>query len=604
MKPEKAGHFSILRDYVFRDGCGHGVHQAHMVLQIHWQKGPLEGLPRFVALFQPMLDESLTAMPLTEDLNACVTWLGKTLGTLLRNFKIPTHRQLRLTPLATGSPSEQLFKLALPTASPQSTLMGLRWLLDRVNEPPKDQAEAELAFAALQKKIKPYEMPSANQWRTIQAAFDSGYPVSPFTAQSVCIGSGVYRRLFSSFVTDRTPMLSMMVSQNKSETARLLRNHGLPGSHNRLVNGLEDALAAAKDMGYPLVIKPNDKDRGEGVAADLIHETDLIAAYQEASKSSKQILVEKHQAGFTHRFTVVQGQVLRVAKHVALGVIGNGASSIEQLLAAKAMRIEEKKRAWRDLKSNASLDDEALGLLAQYDLTKDSVPATGQYVKLRRKDNVSAGGQRLTLNISEQVHPDNVQLALNAAQLIGLDFAGIDLITPDVARSWRELPATICEVNGNPQLVARDDPDMYKRVLAHVMPAPYRVKAQMIMLPSAPGHSSLTQMIGKFSPHSSGAGFATASGVWVSGQFIGGPFANGFDAARSLVVNPMVKDITFVLTLEEVLWHGLPLGQLDALLLPWKSQNDVPLALKNDYPAFLELVRTHASKVLFIKGIL
>lgn len=602
MKVDEAGRFSIIGGYEYREGCGYGLQQGHLVLQMQWRQGHSEGLHRFASLFQPMLDETLTEVPSAVDVPACITWFAKTLGTLLRNFKIATDRHVFLISSSTDSLSVQTFKVALPTARPQSILLGLKWLLAMVNNPLTDQAAAEAAFSEFQKRVKPYETPSANQWRTIQAAYDTGYPVTPFTAQTICIGTGVYRRLFSSFVTDQTPMMSMNLSQYKSETARLLRAHGLPGSQNKLVSSLEAALSAAKEMGYPLVIKPNNKDRGEGVAADLIHEADLIAAYEEACKWSSQILVEKHQAGFTHRFTVVHNKVMRVAKHVAFGVIGNGHSSVEQLVATNALNIEEKKRAWRNLKSNACLDEEALGLLAQYGLTKDSIPTAGQYVKLRRKDNVSAGGQRLTLDIGQQVHPDNIALALNAVKLIGLDFAGVDLITPDVGRSWRELPVTICEINGNPQLVARDDPDMYKRVLAHVMPAPYRVNAQMVVLPSEPDPGMLRAMVNEFSPQSSGAAFSAAAGLWVSGEFVAGPFTNGFAAARSSVVNPSVKRITCVLTLKEVLRYGLPVAQLEVVILPWRPLDEAPLALKNDYQELLSLVQRHATKTFYIKG--
>lgn len=602
MKPEKAGQFSIIGGYEYREGCGYGLQQGHLVMQMQWKPGHSEDLSRFASLFQPMMDETLTEVPSAADTSACVIWLAKTLGSLLRNFKIATDRQVFLISSSTDSNALPTFKLALPTARPASIQLGLKWLLAMVNEPPQDQAEAEAAFSEFQKKVKPHETPSANQWRTIQAAYDIGYPVTPFTAQTICIGTGVYRRLFSSFVTDQTPMLSMMVSQYKSETASLLRAHGLPGSQNKLVGSLEEALSAAQKMGYPLVIKPNDKDRGEGVAADLMHDTDLIAAYEEARKWSSQILVEKHQVGFTHRFSVIDNQVMRVAKHVAFGVIGDGHSSVEQLVATNALNIEQKKRAWRNLKSNAFLDAEALGLLTQYGLTKDTIPTLGQYVKLRRKDNVSAGGQRLTLDIGQDVHPDNIALALNAVKLIGLDFAGVDLITPDAGRSWRELPVTICEINGNPQLVARDAPDMYKRVLAHVMPAPYRVNAQMVVLPSAPSSAMLTAMVNKFSPPSSGAALSAAAGLWVSGQFVAGPFTSGFSAARASVVNPLVKHITCVLTLEEVLRHGLPVAQLEVVMLPWRAIDEVPLALKNGYQALLSLVQPHAPKTFYIKG--
>ena len=598
----QAGHFSIQKNILFKPGCGYGLQQAHLTLVIHWRTGHLDALEQFGSLFQPMCDETLMDAPSAMNLKLCITWLANTLGTVLRNFKIATFRGVQSRPLKSATAGVEVCEMVLPTTKPQASVLGLQWLLGLLNDPPQDQAQAESAYLALQKAIKPFESPSANEWRTVQAAYDEGYAVTPLMGASICIGTGVHRRLFSSFVTDQTSMMSMRISQNKWQTAQMLRAHGLPGAQNKRVSSLEEALAEAKVRGYPLVIKPNDRDRGEGVAADLNHEVDVVAAYHAAAKCSPQVLVEKHQAGFTHRFTVVQDKVMRVAKHVAFGVVGNGIASIEELVAANAMSLEEKKRARRNLTSNLALDDEALGLLSQYGLNKASVPEQGQYVKLRRKDNVSAGGQRITLDMAQEVHPDNLQLALDAVRLIGLDFAGVDLITPDVSRSWRELAVTICEINGNPQLVARDDPDMYKRVLAHVMPKPARVKANLVVFVTTPTENDMKHLIARFSPPTSDAGLAMAYGTWISGRICAGPFENGYSAGLTLTANSKLQQITGVMTVHELLRFGLPWGHIDQLFLPWKEQSQVPNALQNDYQELLRLLLPHAEKTVYAKG--
>jgi cyanophycin synthetase len=328
----------------------------------------------------------------------------------------------------------------------------------------------------------------------------------------------------------------------------------------------------------------------------------LILAYEAASKCSRQVLVEKHQAGFTHRFTVVNDKVMRVAKHMAFGVVGNGHSSIEELVATNATSLEEKKRVWRNFSGNLTLDEEALSLVSQLGMTKEAIPAHGQYVKLRRKDNVSAGGKRVTLDMAQEVHPDNIQLALNAVRLIGLDFAGVDLISPDVGRSWRELAVTICEVNGNPQLVARDDPEMYKRVLAHVMPKPARVKANLVVFVAPPTVAELNRLVQTFSPLDKFAGLSMASGLWMNGQFCAGPFDDGYSAALSLMVNSQAQQITCVMTVNELLSHGLPMGQVDRLVLAWNSNDQLPSVLPNDYQELKRMLSPHAEKILYAKG--
>ena len=41
-------------------------------------------------------------------------------------------------------------------------------------------------------------------------------------------------------------------------------------------------------------------------------------------------------------------------------------------------------------------------------------------------------------------------MAMRAASAIGLDVAGVDFITPDVTRSYREVGGAICEINAAP----------------------------------------------------------------------------------------------------------------------------------------------------------
>ncbi len=587
--------FALSSHWTYREGCGHGVHQSHAVGMLEWRAADRQIDTSWVALLAALLDEPLAHPPPQPGLQEVAHWLAGALGALLRSAGLATVRDVCID--AQPSDNAQVLRclMVIPVVSVQASMTALQWLLSCLNEPPGDESRMQVRFFELQDALRPLAGRSMNHWRTLQAAYDERYPVLPLASGGVCIGSGVHRRWFDSFVTDRTPHLSMQWAQDKQRTARLLRANGFPGSINRLVGSLQQAREAAEALGFPLVIKPNDRDRGLGVSADISSVPDLVAAYKLAVRHSLNVLVEKFQPGFTHRFSVIQGQVLRVAKHVAFGVTGDGRSSIEQLVAARAQTLEERKNAQRRGFALCVLDDEAQGLLRQHGLRSSDVPAAGEYVRLRRKDNVSAGGRRITLAMAD-VHADNIRLAVNVCELIGLDFAGVDLISPDVARSWRELPMTICEVNGNPQLVARDDPDMYKRVLQHVMPAPYRVEAALVLLLDRPEAAMQDSLVQQFSCVAHGHGLSMAAGIWVNGEFVAGPFDNGHLAAASLCTNARASKLTFVMTLAEVLRHGVVLGEIDVVVLPSLTPEDVPPSRQRDYRLALSLLRPHARR--------
>src|SRR5262249_27705371 len=72
----------------------------------------------------------------------------------------------------------------------------------------------------------------------------------------------------------------------------------------------------------------------------------------------------------------------------------------------------------------------------------------------RHTSNTSRGGT--ARNVTVRVHPDNARLAERATVVIGLDLAGVDLITPDIERSFREVGGAICEINPSPGLYMRE----------------------------------------------------------------------------------------------------------------------------------------------------
>lgn len=591
--PQRASKFSLSHRWTYREGCGYGVHQSHIVGTLECQSDSSPFALPWKSVFAELLDEPLMELPSHPRIEEVAKWLTVAIGALLRGAGIATARDARIESVSAADQHQQRCAMVIPVSSPRTSMMCMQWLINCVNTPFEDEKQMRQSFFELMKSLKQHARQSANHWRTLQAAYDDRYPVLPLTSGIASIGSGVYRRWFDSFITDRTPFLAMQLAQDKHRTAALLRSHGFPGAVNRRVDTLEQARQAAKELGYPVVVKPNDRDRGLGVSADIVSDADLAIAFESAVRHSRRVLVEKFQPGFTHRFSVVEGKVLRVAKHVAFGVVGDGRSNIAQLVAIKARTIEQQKRVLRSGVDSCVLDDEAISLLRQNGRNPQTVPGLGEYVRLRRKDNISAGGHRFTLNIDHDVHDDNIALALHVSELLGLDFAGVDLISPDISRSWREMPATICEINGCPQLVALDDPQMYKRVLRHVMPAPFRVESVLVLMLAAPDEALAARLVKQFCSARVGYGLSMAKGVWVDEKLVSGPFDNGYKAAVALCVNANVRKATFVMTVAEVLRHGVPLGVIDSVFLPDLQKEKVDEARHRDYWRALTLLRPH-----------
>jgi cyanophycin synthetase len=96
------------------------------------------------------------------------------------------------------------------------------------------------------------------------------------------------------------------------------------------------------------------------------------------------------------------------------------------------------------------LDEVALAVLAEQDLTPESVPMEGQVVLIRRNANLSTGGT--AEDVTDQVHPLVAARCVEAAKMVGLDICGVDVVALRIDRPLEEQQGVIVEVNAGPGL--------------------------------------------------------------------------------------------------------------------------------------------------------
>ncbi|MBU1332166.1 MAG: hypothetical protein KJ884_08060 [Gammaproteobacteria bacterium] len=296
----------------------------------------------------------------------------------------------------------------------------------------------------------------------LACAHERGIPWRHLGAGVFRLGWGAQSLYLQNSKVSSDSALGVVVAQNKWVTAEWMRRAGLPAPHNRMASNEQEALAAQAALGWPLVIKPADRDRGEGVVVGITHETQLLAAFRQAAKLSSQILVERQASGVCHRVLVVRGQVIYVVKRLPIAVCGDGQQTIAQLIDA-ANQQQLALPSW----ARAPLypcDELTKACLLQDGLDLTSVLVAGTWARLRPIESTDWGG--LDEDFSNRLHPDNAVLACRAAALFGLDVAGIDIISPDITQPWYANAAIINEVNSAPVL---GQSDSSRRTLAQVL---------------------------------------------------------------------------------------------------------------------------------------
>ena len=483
------------------------------------------------------------------------------------------------------------FRVAISVTNPDATATAFKFannIIDLYAQPAPHDIEPLVAWAS--RNLDCYGLPGQNQGFLLTLCMKRAMPVNQIWPGTHMVGTGRYSQRISSTMTGRTSAQAVLYAKNKIATAELLNLAGLPGSEHQVVSTWENTVKAAQHYGYPVVIKPYDRDNGQGVYAGITTEADLQHAYTEVTKIVPQFLVERHFEGVGHRITIVDQIIITVTKKLPATITGNGISTVQKLIDAQQGVSRYIKRSESGepfiLIGSAvpamTVDDEVVGMLAQQSHTLSTVPAAGEQLQLRRRNNASAGGVTQAID-KTTVHPDNQELCLRAARVMDLDIAGIDLLIPDITQSWLTTSALICEVNAVPQVGYNHG---ITQIVDHIFQSGVRVSMHMVIVES--WDKDDLHLAHELVDITNSNAFSASTGIWINGKCMSRPFANGFAAARAVIFDQQVESAVCIMTKAEVLELGLPLDQFDQILV--ENPDDVSV-----------LVNAHSKNIKLLK---
>ena len=283
----------------------------------------------------------------------------------------------------------------------------------------------------------------------VKEAEAKGIPWMPMSARFLIqLGYGHTQRRIQATMSDRTGILGVELACDKEGTKRILGESGVPVPRGTVISYFDDLEAAIQQVGgYPIVIKPLDGNHGRGITIDIRTKEEAAPAYDAAKEVSPSVIVERYYVGRDHRVLVVDSKVVAVAERMPAHVIGDGISTIEQLI-DRTNQDPNRGEGHDNVLTRIEIDRNSWQLLERQGYTLDTVLTKDEICYLRATANLSTGG--IAVDRTDDIHPENVWLAQRVAKIIGLDIAGIDVVTPDISRPLREVDGVIVEVNAAP----------------------------------------------------------------------------------------------------------------------------------------------------------
>ncbi len=552
----------------FLDGCGFGIRYPVAVVTVNGHALPEERLAALSGALRKALPLSGPAERAASDrendsFRASVGWIVDTVRGLTAAAELPVFESGRVLACEQGR-STVCLPATRETMKPVIDL--LHALLGLMNVFPQDADSRKLLkrlvlIVAHLGKAAPGR---ANVRFFVQAALETGVPFLELPSNIYLFGQGIRGRWMLSSFSEETALIAAKLAREKLLGAAIMRRAGIPVPEHQRAESVGQAEKIAERLGYPVVVKPSNQDGGRGVAAGLRNRAEVSKAFSDARKFSASVLVEKHVEGRDYRVTVFQGEVVSAVERVPGGVTGDGRSTVKELLDrlnADPLRgtghLAQLKRLL--------LDDEAMTLLRQAGLEPGSVPAEGTFVRLRRVANLTTGGR--PVRVLDRVHPDNRALALRAASIMRLDIAGVDLLMPDIGRSWRETGAVVCEVNAQPSLGGRTaGGTLYEPILRALVPGNGRVPV-VAVLGETPSRTFVGDIETALLEEGLTPGCRDTSGVRVGGEPVADGDVEPFAAGEMLVLDRKVEAIVLCVDDDSLLYTGLPFARIDLLVL-------------------------------------
>ena len=379
----------------------------------------------------------------------------------------------------------------------------------------------------------------------------------------VQLGQGVHQQRIRATMTSNTSSLAVDIAGDKVLTTRLLAAAGLPVPKSEAVRTVEQALRAARRIGYPLVCKPLDGNHGRGVVLGITNDAELTTAFPIAESESRRgtVVVESFITGKDYRVLVIGGKMVALAERTPAHVVGDGSQTVRQLV-EETNADPRRGYGHEKVLTRIKLDAAGEELLREQGLGPDDVPPNGTTVRLTLTGNMSTGG--ISIDRTLEAHPDNVEIAEEAARVVGLDVAGIDFIAPDISEPVREAGGAICEVNAAPGFRMHTHPTegeaqyVAKPVVDSLFPPGVPSRIPIVAVTGTNGKTTTARMIAHvFKGMGRKVGMTSTDGIVIDERLVIRADASGPKSARMVLQNPRVDFAVFEVARGGILREGL-----------------------------------------------
>ncbi|NGP75646.1 cyanophycin synthetase [Balneolaceae bacterium YR4-1] len=385
------------------------------------------------------------------------------------------------------------------------------------------------------------------------------------------LGYGCNQKRISATITSSTSHSAVEIACDKERCRALLKSMSVPIAEGTAIESLDELKHSIDSLGFPLVIKPANGNQGRGVTTNITTFKQAEKAFGYASTDCKRVIVEKYIPGYDYRLLMVDGKLAAAAKRIPAHVVGDGKSSVLQLI-NDVNRDPKRGDGHENFLTKIQAGPAAKSILSQKGYTLNTVLKMEEILYLDYAANLSKGGT--AEDVTDQVHPEVVKTAARVSKITGLDICGIDLMAQTLAKPLADTGGIVLEVNaapgfrmhlapskGTPRNVAAPVVDM-------LFPKDSSSRIPIIAITGTNGKTTTTRLISHIMKEAGRrVGYTTTDGIYVNDELLMKGDCGGPKSAQLILKDPTVDTAVLECARGGILRAGLGFDKCDVAVV-------------------------------------
>lgn len=230
-----------------------------------------------------------------------------------------------------------------------------------------------------------------------------------------------------------------------------------PIAKGQKLYSLSEANILARNVGYPLVVKPAFGSLSQHATYPISNGDELKNAVAIAKKYSRGFILEKYIEGNLYRITVIGKQLVYTALKDRPNVFGDGKNNIKKLIQIKNKSrkpVAAKNSTIHKIKINEATES----YLEKQDLSLKDVIKKDQKIYLSDRFVLSHGCD--VVGMSDFINKNTKNMFLKLASKLDTDLVGFDFICKDISRDYKKQECAIIEANSMPYVDMHQSPSL------------------------------------------------------------------------------------------------------------------------------------------------